>query len=269
MKSTSLLNEPKKLLSGDTSIKDYIDSLAKDFVVLPEDYGFSGFALDLVQNRSFELKSNFSNEVIDDGSVITQHRTKEPAIFTMKGYVFDTKIEVALFEQLSTKMQNKVGVVGSYLPAGMTMGAQQKLAQLKGVIAGSLSKVDQIISEGNSLFDATNKEEDTKLTRTYKMIQSCINIFENTVKLKISVFGFPYENMYISNLKIDDEIGIAKGRVEFAITFQQVLVAKQMFSKIDKNKFTKINQHRVSDINKKGQSVGKEIDNKTFLQKLI
>jgi len=231
---------------------------------------FDGFSLHITRSESLEIKRVFSDYVLPNGTTVTPYSRLEPLIYNIEGDIFDVAYEQKIIDKVAQKVNNKLGILNNY-----TGESAQKLSgtllKAQRIIEGSMNRIDNLISDGNSLFSSF-VEDVSNNKKTQNMFKTLFAYIKNGTPVNVTAFSLNsiYTNqMYIQDFRPTMEKDIEKGRLRISITFREVARESATYSAVNVDKINKLNSYNTSEVAKKGSSLGKEGTFESILYKNI
>lgn len=251
-------------------IKNLLDKTISKFVVVPEETSFEGFKLDYVESSMLRNKANYSTLPIPIGETITEYSTKEPAVFTLRGQVFNEKIKVSELDKLEQELTNGLGTINAYT-SKYTGAVLKNFNNVKTKISQGIGFADKLVKDGNSVAKAFGLSNAVEETPVQKMLRIAMTLFQNQVPLNVRAFGLDFDTlkqMRIESLDIEDKTSIEKGRMYYTITFKEILEVRDFnFITIQKNDNRLVFQN--APVQNKGMTAGKMENMESFLSKVF
>lgn len=206
------------------------------------DIDVSSFVLHITEIENLSLESEFTDNLIEDGSYIQNHSISKPITMSVEGYVTNIFSSLSSTQKITQLVNQKLGIVSVYAP-NISGPAIQAYNKINNKIQGAIDYVDSAIQNGKNLLDFLNSAGKSK-TEVDKKIGILTAIYNARQPLTCYPCGIEVKDVYIQNLNFSRKPITQKGRVDISMTLKQV-----RFNNIVK----KVSEAKISSPKRKGQ----------------
>lgn len=213
-----------------------------------------GFNLILTEQEAIDFKSNITDYVLENNTMVQSGNTRQPLIITLKGKIaelYETKEKsIKYFDKIQQGLNKFTGI-----SSNLSITAQQYFNDVNNLI----NKVENIVDKVDNAFNFVDTlfNQDGEFKNQLKAFQFLKTLWETGELFSINTFYGVFDNMLIQDLSfIQNE---SEYTSEISITLKQIT-----FAKIQQNK--KLNSE--ISATQKSEKVNNGI-NKSVLSKLI
>lgn len=241
------------IISSDTPLQTAINKITST-IISPEDASFDGFKLDALQEESFTLKVEYSREVLDSGTVITQHSVIQPIVITLRGVVANKVLSTPkATENIQTEVNTRITQLERYT-GGITGNLLSQANQGASFVKGAIGYVDQasvFLKDTVGIFKDFFPAGTAPITK-FKIQMDALARARKP--MKITSLGVVYNNLRITdfNVKQNNENGL----LEVFLEFTEVFYTDLNYASVKKRTITNALKHTSSNVENKGITEG-------------
>jgi len=211
-------------------IRDFIAGRAQSLSggTQETEIGIGGFYLFARVSDSTRYLAQVPTNVLEDGSVATDHIINDPLELTISGEVSDVHVRSRPIEFLPPAIENTVGSISAFLPNR----TQAQLSQIRAIgqsINDRINQVDSLISIGRNAFNAFSPTTQPKALRE-QFVDFIESVYYGKQLISIEMPYRVHESMAITSVSIERDNQLETLR--FEISAQKVELVELVYTDI-------------------------------------
>ncbi len=210
-------------------IRDYINGRNKALQGGADtEVGIGGFSLFAKVSDSSEYTSKVPTQVLEDGSVATDHIINNPLTMTISGEVSDQHIRLAPPLPITIPSDSPVGQITGLLPNR----TQAQLSKIQGIgqsVMDAMDRANRLINIGRNAFGAFNPQATAKPLRE-QFIDFIEAVYYGKQLISVDAAYRTHEDMAITSLSVsrDNRFEV----IRFEVSLQKVESVELVYTDI-------------------------------------
>lgn len=190
--------------------------------------GIGGFSLFVRVSDSTDYTAQVPTQVLEDGSVATDHIINNPLTMTISGEVSDHHIRLAPPLPITIPSDSAVGQITALLP-NRTQAQLNKIQTIGQSVMDAVDRADRLINIGRNAFGAFNPQVASKPLRE-QFIDFIEAVYYGKQLISIDAAYRTHENMAITSLSVsrDNQFEV----IRFEISVQKVESVELIYTDI-------------------------------------
>jgi len=211
-------------------IRDYINGRNRSLQGSADvEVGIGGFTLFAKVTDSSEYTAQVPTQVLEDGSVATDHIINNPLTLTINGEVSDQHIRLAPPLPITIPSDSAVGQISGLLP-NRTQAQLNKTQSIGQSVMDAVDRADRLINIGRSAFGAFNPQESPNKPLREQFIDFIEAVYYGKQLISVDAAYRTHEDMAITTLSVsrDNQFEV----IRFEITVQKVESVELVYTDI-------------------------------------
>lgn len=191
--------------------------------------GIGGFTLFAKVTDSTDYAAQVPSQVLEDGSVATDHIINDPLTLMVSGEVSDQHVRLAPPLPITIPSDSAAGQVVSLLP-NRTQAQINKIQSIGQSVMDAVDQADRLIGIGRDVFGAFNPQENTGKPLREQFIDFVESVYYGKQLISVDAAYRTHDNMAITSLSVsrDNQYEV----VYFNITLQKVETVELIYTDI-------------------------------------
>lgn len=210
-------------------IRDYINGRNKALRGGADtEVGIGGFTLFAKVNDTTDYTAQVPTQVLEDGTVATDHIINNPLTMTISGEVSDHHIRLAPPLPITIPSDSAVGQVVTLLP-NRTQAQLNKIQSIGQSVMDAVDRADRLINIGRNAFNAFNPQATTKPLRE-QFIDFIEAVYYGKQLISVDAAYRTHEDMAITSLIVsrDNQFEV----IRFELSLQKVESVELIYTNV-------------------------------------
>lgn len=190
--------------------------------------GIGGFTLFARVSDAASYSAQVPTQVLEDGSVATDHIINDPLVFTISGDVSDTHIRLAPPLTFGIPSDSAAGQVVALLPA-RTQSQLGKIRSIGESVMDAVDRADRLINIGRNVFDTFNPPAPSKPLRE-QFVDFLESVYYGKQLITVDAAYRTHDNMAITSLTINRDNQAES--IRFEVVVQKVDFVELIYTDI-------------------------------------
>jgi len=211
-------------------IRDYINGRNKALQGGADtEVGIGGFTLFAKVKDATDYTAKVPTQVLEDGTVATDHIINKPLTMTISGEVSDLHIRLAPPLPITIPSDSAVGQVTTLLP-NRTQAQLNKIQSIGQSVMDAVDRADRLINIGRNAFNAFNPQATAKPLRE-QFIDFIEPVYYGKQLISVDAAYRTHEDMAITSLSVsrDNQFEV----IRFELSLQKVESVELIYTNVE------------------------------------
>ena len=190
--------------------------------------GIGGFTLFARVSDAASYSAQVPTQMLEDGSVATDHIINDPLVFTISGDVSDTHIRLAPPLTFGIPSDSAAGRVVALLPA-RTQSQLGKIRSIGESVMDAVDRADRLINTGRNVFNTFNPPAPSKPLRE-QFVDFLESVYYGKQLITVDAAYRTHDNMAITSLTINRDNQAES--IRFEVVVQKVDFVELIYTDI-------------------------------------